>query len=523
MKATESAPLWELIEKAHEKITEGEAFPILPALARPIALPTGWRLPFDLYYKGQRIRQRLVVAFIHTQGGVNNIEIEYDDRHTDPCERKKLENVFALLPRSHLPSLHKAERFASEYIDKNDSKEKANEKLLIRYEAVIDLNYNSTDENRLPLKYPLCWRLEIRTLLRLYRVIIGLQPPGACESLPGTAQGETYPDEHTPLVCRDFTAEFARGVSTTANRNFSLPRAVKAVPPLSFNANERLRARAVLKANVDVSMCLNHVNYVLEGLRFSPLPLQSVAFQHHPTEMETAGAKCIATGNQVEISFPLLAKEMRKRLTYSSQTKDPSIIYHELGHVLLRLMYTKLPPRVAGTAAACAIEEGFCDYFAAMMMTQFPEIRAMPLPQIIGGRMKPFIVDGVGDGRYVTGEPATPEQIALVKSFGFSCDETSVEKYIVGSLWANLLWDLRKQLTSKVSFPRADQIILYAHIKPHFTIDLSAEPSIVTTAKVFNDYLDSLRLACQCLEGAPLLLEPHAWKTLKSDHGLDWI
>jgi hypothetical protein len=150
----------------------------------------------------------------------------------------------------------------------------------------------------------------------------------------------------------------------------------------------------------------------------------------------------------------LISAYPQMHFTYSLErmlnwAEDPSIVFHEFGHALGFLFYV---PRLSGkwwfNDISRPIEEGFCDYLAAVLMDD----------------LKPGFAAEVGIGGILT--QATGKNMRCLPRFvgGSQVSDCDDDIYRQGSQWANYLWDARQQLGGDLE---ADAIITCAHFHPY--------------------------------------------------------
>jgi hypothetical protein len=174
-------------------------------------------------------------------------------------------------------------------------------------------------------------------------------------------------------------------------------------------------------------------------------------------------------------SVDLISAYPQMQFTYSptamiSWAEDPSIVFHEFGHALGFLLYM---PRISGrwwqNDLPLPVEEGFCDYLAAVLMED----------------LMPGFAAQVGIGGILTN--ATGRAIRCLPRFVGSVvpveDDCDDEKYRLGIRWANLLWEVRQRLGGGAE---ADTIITCAHFHPIL-------PPFSQEITIFEAHLHSLR------------------------------
>ena len=173
--------------------------------------------------------------------------------------------------------------------------------------------------------------------------------------------------------------------------------------------------------------------------------------------------------------------------------EELTIILHEFGHALWWLLYTRSPKTVRDPRHAHildGIQEGFCDYVAATLVAgprtrKYVRIgrhlveRAHGLPRHIGG--------------------CQPDRLPA-----FSSLTNQAGVHDIGLKWANFLWAIR----AKLGHRDADRVILRAHLKPLQASDAPTEP--------FAAYVQSLEHTAEFFQ-IPL----GDWDTLVFEHGLD--
>ncbi|GEM_PF-4352697 len=166
---------------------------------------------------------------------------------------------------------------------------------------------------------------------------------------------------------------------------------------------------------------------------------------------------------------------------------DPSIVIHEIGHAVWYLLYTRVPtpsptaPIVAGESPA-AVEEGFCDYFAAAIIDEITSWRKLKVGRLYWSVCRKAAAD-LGTSfqmndlpRYVRARRPPKETNGMDA------------KYVFGWRWANFLWNLRMQLLNNgVSGTRINQAIFLAHFRPR--------PMDGLEQSITGMYVESLRRA----------------------------
>jgi hypothetical protein len=537
--------LWMLIKHANDKINAeamiaspnyptDQRFPILSSLAHALRLPTGWRLPFELYAGSYRIRRHMIIVFghvTHTNGTQIDTHVftEIDEREEALERQEKVKNAFETLPRSYLPDLYVAQTLALNTIRRMYSEESLSDYILTHYEAVIDVAFqDAIDENgaaQNPLEFPLCWRLHISTITRHYTLVIGFRKRSGGDRQnpdPLALTDLEYRDFRTPkpvAASRKFGALQLTEGRLGLRIRLSLPPKVPSEQPLDLSHPRQRMTK--LNANIVASTCLHLVNARLEALGFSPLDGDRVYFRHHDDAAIDTSAEMIKRGSAAEISLPLLQYPANSS-NFFSQANDPSVILHELGHALLYLFYVRLPKPYRDIAIQNAIDEGFCDFFAAIMLNENQTRKAAFASKTIGGSLMPFKTTGLEYGRVVDGSGATDEQRACLHDPSRDyASPSSLARYIVGTLWANLLWDVRARIAAKLSVAHADRIILYAHLKPiHRTASqVDDDATRNSPYELLAYYIGALRSACIDLE-APNIVSEDDWLALSRDHGL---
>jgi hypothetical protein len=222
----------------------------------------------------------------------------------------------------------------------------------------------------------------------------------------------------------------------------------------------------------------------------SPFDLTAVSAGTEPSISWSDSAGVALTGAQPLLFFPILSS------VGDSWAHDPSVVFHEIAHAALYMLYTKLPVKFDENGELnevfLGIEEGFCDYFAAMMMEQF---------------LIPDFSGKYGVGGLLSAPILEKQAQSLPRLFGFRGFSTvTTDRYQIGVAWAHFLWRLRGNIASRNNHDRhtpgtiiADRAIMSAFFKPRFprkfTNAGSPDDSPVLKARrdVIECYLFSLR------------------------------
>lgn len=168
-------------------------------------------------------------------------------------------------------------------------------------------------------------------------------------------------------------------------------------------------------------------------------------------------------------------------------------ILHEFGHAFWWLLYTRSPQTVRDLSHAQildGIQEGFCDYLAATLV-------AGPRPRK-DVRIGHHLTEPVkGLPRHIDGRQ--PERLPAFHKL--NCQ---TEIHDIGLKWANFLWAIR----AKLGHQDADRVILRAHLKPLLAGDAPTEP--------FATYVASLKNTAEFFQ-----ISLVDWGTLVREHELD--
>lgn len=416
-------------------------FDLKLATSLPLKLPDGWRFPYDAYVETLRLRQTLLVLFVDNKG---QVEEEWNDLKLAKEQFKE-----GLPQKPVLPSLNKA----LSTVQHNHP-----EAWVESVEAVLDIS----DESRMPF----CWRIGIVEGINRYAVLIGSSPegePNYSKALPrskGATEG--WKLDRIKYRCRsDKLTVRLRGLSESQN---------------------------YLRSQWTVWSCIAHVTEFVEKLGYGEIGSHNVRIEHITTTALTPGATFSQPKGIPTISF----------VRGGGWADDPTIVLHELGHALWYLLFTR-PPRTVDTIKYSTelngIEEGFADYFSAMLFAQNNKSVQIGgnLPKQVAAlyRQLPRTING----QPVKIPPSADAANMTEKQFS----------YLIGQKWGNLLWDFRQRL--KEDKAKADAAIVSAHVKPRTDNTTPANP--------LSAYFHSLVNTTAHL-GIPF----DDWGTLANDHQL---
>lgn len=495
--------------------------PLLPRLARSIMLPIGWRIPFDLFTSDVRIRQHMLIVYadMGLEYGKLSPYPEYYDS-LDDAARKCFAEILNGGSRSfRLPSLEEAQKSVRDTVAGllDDPKSPF---VLRRYETIVDLDYKMHG-----FAYPVCLSVDMQVEGRIRRCLVGFK----------VEEGDDRQESVFSYVCKDANAPCASawdGKMQIRQRGQTFTFELGTILNDEQTTLDRPAVQTAFvqfRTHVIASACLAHVNYTLRRLGFSELSEELVTFEQR-YEKPDYSARARRSGNGMVIELPYTAlgrtelqklrdKASRRLDVIFSQGNDPSIVYHELGHAFLYLLYFRVPAKIAEHAATRSIEEGFCDFFAAMMAA---DVQPTAGKLRIGAQLnKRFAINALDAWRVVDGA-VNNDSLTVLREGKY--DEDEIRKYRAGSVWANMLWKLRAVVSEKEGIDRANQLILLAHVKPigrkkeHPNNEFPNEK--VTNAEVFDFYFGALKRSARWLG---IKINATIWIKLRRDFGFDQI
>lgn len=192
------------------------------------------------------------------------------------------------------------------------------------------------------------------------------------------------------------------------------------------------------------------------------------------------------------------------RVTYAldkmlSWAEAPSVIFHELAHAVSFLLYV---PRIEGPWNEAplhrAIEEGFADFFSAIMMADLLDDPTFAAEIGIGGDLPDYFQ-----------KVACLPRVFDASSYHTDGACSRNDLYQLGMQWASFLWDVRSEIGDQHV---ADQIILSAHFRPNL-------PPFANGADLFAAYQRAIQAAFARM-GHPNIL-PN-WDVIVQRHSFDF-
>jgi hypothetical protein len=445
----------EVIARTDDYITQKfPDFSLRAVLPHPLKLPGGWRVVYEAYPEfGLRQSDTMVIVFLTDGGEVEDPpEVSELTNITDPDQGPVIaENrLEQLIQSSKLPGLNAAINFVKQQI--------APDATIVTYEPVIK-TYMQTKGLQV-----LCWRFDVFVGNSHHKVYVAYRE-GSFQNLALSSSDISH---QTRLVTNldDYRGlkRYGRLDLNYEAESLKIRVDLSRIDQSTGFSQQRLM---IMRDELLLWYCKTHAaNYLesmgYEGLDYSLISLdrkvvnRSEMARGESPEMDPLGVVFIAR-KAVLISPLIFRDSAQKELLMISWLQDPSIIFHELGHAFRYLLYTQ--------ETNYGIEEGFCDYFSAVLMDNLLESEGFAYREDDGvGSLLPR---GIFKGRFL------PRRFGgLERPPDFPDLAESERPYAFGWKWAHFLWQLRGCLYQVTNdWLKADQVITAAHFKPRFPKD----------------------------------------------------
>ncbi|MCB8968498.1 MAG: M36 family metallopeptidase [Ardenticatenaceae bacterium] len=381
----------------------------------PVRLPTGWRFPYDSFAGSFRVRHSMLILFVADDGTISE---EWNDFLTEPHQDAlhTLYNELAATPPPNLPPLQTIlprvmESHPGAYLES--------------IETVWAINEAGNPD--------LYWRLGLIEGIYRYVVVVG--------------RDETATLDRTRARV-PYLQKTLRSLSAVPKWDLGRARFRRQSGNFTVNIGDLLNVgpgREHLRSQWTVWCCVAQAAEFVEDLGYGEFGPHNVRIEYLASDASVDGAAFDTVRGAPTISF----------LRGGGWAEALSIVLHELGHALWSLLYTRAPAVLDVVAHANELEgiqEGFCDYFAATLLSKNNGA------VVIGGELAAATASRYHLPRLVDGHPFTDAALA---------DMTSADAHLIGHKWANFLFNVRLAVQQRGGTARvADDLILRAHTKP---------------------------------------------------------
>lgn len=423
-------------------------FSLRMVLPRPLKLPGGWRVVYESYPEfGLRQSGTMVIVFITDNGDIEDPP-EYDELMSET--RPELSPIIPeseldhLIQKARLPELNAAIVFAKQKFSP--------EARVVTYEPVINTYMQKMDLQ------VVCWRFDIFVGHSHHKVFIGYRDDGSGE-LDLYDRDISHQKRHLDPFDYRRLKRYGRLDLNYKTGNLGIRIDLRRVDKSTAFSQDRLM---LMRDELLLWYCKAHAANYLEkigygGLEYTLISLERKAVSRAELELGQAPyldpLGIIFIGRNATIISPIVFRDASQtKLLMASWFQDPSIVFHELGHAIRYLLYTQEHNH--------GIEEGFCDYFSAILMDDLLDIPGFAYSE--GGGIGSLLPPQFGRGRFIprcfggTKTPPDYEDIA-----------ESERPYALGWKWAHFLWQLRDCLYEATgNWLKADEVITAAHFKP---------------------------------------------------------
>lgn len=390
--------------KAHElaKTKSQNMFTPHRASRHSLRMPTGWRIPFELWIDTFRLRRTMLIYFVPDQG---DPFLEWEDSVEEVSKWDRTS------PPRLLPFRDAIERIQT------------------KYGPAIDIE--SIEVAWLPEIAPrLVWRFGFRVGQMRYAASVD-------------GMGEITEEIKSSFVATMPTIKLGRTKIET--RKLAVTFGASSKPTL------RQRAYWIIWS------CLDHACSFMREQGYTNIFPDGIDFEivDDLTDLPIGGEqRVIGAATSTPNSIPTITL-----LSRDGWSQDPTIILHEIGHGVWSFLFARqprkfsLPPTLSASKKIeqearigdelSGIQEGFADYFAATLSHDQPvkigQFSRVP-KELRDAKILPRMV--------------------VAKPFLFPNDQPG--KYHFAQQWSHLLWEVREHLGAA----KADKIILRAHLGP---------------------------------------------------------
>lgn len=380
----------------------------------PLRLPTGWRFPYDSFAGSFRVRHSMLILFVSDEGVVSE---EWNDFERDP-HQEALHTLYEELAAAPPPNLPPLQTVLPNVMDSHPGA------VVESIEAVWAINEEGEPD--------LYWRLGLIEGIYRYVVVIGRDQKATLD------RGNRVPYLQKTLRSLSVARKWDLGRARFRRQSGNLTVKIRDLLDVAQD-QEHLRSQWT------VWCCMARAAEFVEGLGYGEFGPHNVRVEYLASDALVDGAAFDTVRGAPTISF----------LRGGGWAEALSIVLHELGHALWTLLYTR-PPAVLDTNAHAreleGIQEGFCDYFAAALLSKNNG------PVVIGGELAEATASRYQLPRPVDGRPFTDPTLANV---------TNADAHVIGRKWANFLFNARQAAQQQGMAGRtADGLILRAHTKP---------------------------------------------------------
>ena len=395
-----------------------------------IQFPGKYRIPYELYINGLRVRRNLLILEVDRYSG--NVTVAFNTFQGKGELIAKAENSSRALLASDFPRQHAALTvFRHEYPSA----------VLRNLELVINLQADSEQEL-------LCWRFEFEHAA-LYKTLCfyvndQYQLTPSDPQVKGRALGWQFRN-----------VKYQSGKRRNDYLQINFEHAKLHNPDAAFLSKQQSEAT--------LSLCLFFLSEWLAHHDFS-VDMNRIRFRF--VDVAETGASFHLEGSTPTVKFRRRTSAVDLGTPYS-WADDPSVALHELGHALRAMFFVRPRPAIHD-----GIEEGFADYVAAAVLSR--DVASVDSVVKVGifAYLKTIDEDLLSLStvpRLINGQPIT----------GANLDHE--DPHEVGRIWANFLWACRQAVGAE----QADRVILQTHLDPPFT-------SIPEDADAFEYYISAL-------------------------------
>ncbi len=417
-------------DKLHELYPDMD---LVPVPKRPIFLSDdSWQIPYSLYYQlpygAFRLRQAMLMLFFEQSAQEPLLEWSELSKPCAANNQKTRADALNTFVKSKWGSSASFTTFHDTLVSalKDQVQRNKNVKELCSIEMVLDDSGAASEW--LP-----CWRIGFIQTDSVYG--LGIVEPQA-----------PYPIRWIVPSLKQRAREGWIIGDTERYNNASLR---TWIPDTNANKEKIRRAKLMTQA------CLCAAEDLFQNCGYTDIGLDTVKVQYLHSVASGGYAQLVEDTPVITMGYDDLFAE------------SPDMFFHELGHAVWWLFYARLPACINRnipdvTTWSDGIQEGFADFFAATLLTEYGN------PRVIGGYLPKETAAKYRLPRIVSAADCQrPEQAEL---------QNDKPAYTIGNRWANLLWNLREHLEKAgKGIYEITRLVLNAHVRPPHNL---SEPDI---------------------------------------------